>query len=150
MNEADSLKTESFTNPDGDRVVVPLLAEELSVSKVKRATAAVRVTTVTHQHEELVDELLARERVEVETIAIGKPIDAMPAVRTEGDTVVVPIVEEVLIVERRLVLKEELHIRRVHTTERYQERVTLRKQEALISREPIEAKSDTSHQEEGI
>jgi hypothetical protein len=35
-------------------------------------------------------------------------------------------------------LKEEVRIRRVKGTERYQERVTLRKQEAVVNRLPID------------
>lgn len=35
-----------------------------------------------------------------------------PEIRTEGDVTIVPVLEEVLVVEKRLVLKEELHIRR--------------------------------------
>jgi stress response protein YsnF len=44
------------------------------------------------------------------------------------------VVEEVLRIERLLILKEEVRIRRVKGTERYQERVTLRKQEAVVNR----------------
>ena|SRR5271170_917741 len=139
MSDADSTQTDLRTLSSGEKpVVIPLLAEEFSVRKQTLETGRVRVTTVTHQHEELVDELLAREHVEVDRVAIGKPIDAMPAVRDEGGTLVVPVVEEVLVVERRLMLKEELHIRRVRSTERHQERVLLHKQEALISRLPTE------------
>jgi stress response protein YsnF len=69
----------------------------------------------------------------------------MPAIREEGETIVVPVVEEVLVVERRLVLKEEVRIRRVRSTERHQERVTLRRQEAAVNRlpplEPLEEKA---------
>jgi hypothetical protein len=39
-----------------------------------------------------------------------------------------------LVVERRLMLKEEIHIKRVRTTERHQEKVTLRSQEAVVTR----------------
>ena len=126
MSDSDALTGEFPTRPGDDgRIVVPLHAEELVVAKEKLETGRVRVTTVTHQHEQIVDELLARERVEVERIAIGKPVNAIPPVREEGDAIVVSVVEEVLVVERSLMLKEELHIRRVRTTERYQERVTL-------------------------
>jgi stress response protein YsnF len=59
-------------------------------------------------------------------------------VREEGDTIIIPIVEEVLTIERRLVLKEEVRIRRIRETERYQERVTLRKQQAVVNRLPVE------------
>ena len=125
--------------PDDIRdTVIPLHEEELSVSKRQVVTGRVRVETVTREHEQLVDTQLARERVEVERIAIGTPIDAIPAVRQDGDTTIIPVVEEVLVVERRLVLKEEIHIHRVRTTEQHQERVTRRRQEAVITRLPSE------------
>jgi hypothetical protein len=44
------------------------------------------------------------------------------------------VVEEIVVVERRLILKEEIHIRRLHVSERHQEAVILRKQEAVITR----------------
>lgn len=125
-----------------------LFAEELSVAKETRETARVRVSTVTRETEALVDEDLLHETVEIEKLPIGRRIEAMPEVRREGDTIVVPVVEEVLAIERRLMLKEEIHIRRVRKTERYQERVTLRHQEAAVTRQPAEphkpdAKSET-------
>jgi uncharacterized protein (TIGR02271 family) len=122
---------------DGDEVIVPLATEEISVSKRIVPTGRVQVSRVTRQREEIVDELLSREHIEVERIAVGEPVDAMPAVREEGDTIVIPIVEEVLTIERRLVLKEEVRIRKVRKTERYEERVTLRKQEAEVARLPV-------------
>jgi uncharacterized protein (TIGR02271 family) len=141
MSDSESLKKVSAISDDEGRVVVPLLNEELVITKEKRNTGRVRVTTVTRQREELVDELLARDQVEVDRVAVGQPIESIPSVREEGDTIVVPVVEEVLIVERRLVLKEELRIRRVRSTERHQERVTLRKQEAMVSRIPAESQT---------
>ena len=125
----------------GDRAqetVIPLFDENLSVSRQVVPTSRVQVSRVTHSHEQLVDELLQREQVEIERVAIDKPIDSMPLVREEEDCLVFPVVEEVLKIERVLVLKEEVRIRRVKGTERYQERVTLHKQEAVINRLPID------------
>jgi len=99
----------------------------------------VQIARVTHEREQLIDELLAREAVEIERTPIGQHVDAIPAVREEGDTIVVPIVEEVLVVDRRLFLKEEVRIRRVRSTERHQESVTLRHQEAVVTHLPVEA-----------
>ena len=127
-----------------DEVIVPLHAEEISISKEKLETGRVQVSTVTRDHEQLVDELLANEHVEIERIPIGKAIDARPNVREEADSIIVPVVEEVLVLERRLILKEEVHIRRVRGTERHQERVKLRKQEAVVTRVPIEAQDKES------
>ena len=119
---------------DDSETIVPLYAEEASISKRQVETGRVRVSTITRQHEHLIEEVLAREEVQVERKAVNQPVDRIPAVREEGDTIIVPIVEEVLVVERKLMLKEEVHIKRVHGTEPFQQRVLLRKQEAVIER----------------
>jgi stress response protein YsnF len=111
-----------------------LLAEELSIAKEEREAGRVRVSTRTFEREVQIGENLARERVDIETVPVGRRIDAVPEVRCEGDTTIVPVVEEVLVIERQLMLKEEVRIKRVRTTERHQEKVILRHQEAVVSR----------------
>jgi uncharacterized protein (TIGR02271 family) len=129
--------------PDhANEAVLPLMAEELTVSRQVVETGRVQIARVTHEREQLIDEVLARETAEIERTPIGRQVDAMPAVREEGDTIVIPIVEEVLVVERRLFLKEEVRIRRARSTERHQETVTLRHQEAVVTRLPVEAPAD--------
>ena len=123
---------------DEREMILPLHEERISVSKRRVDTGVVRVSRQTQERQELVDQLLARERVEVERVAVGKHVDKMPSVREEGDTLIVPVVEEVLVVEKRLFLKEEVRIKRVHTEERHQEKVTVRKQEATVTRVPID------------
>ncbi len=122
----------------GKQTVVPLYEEELSIAKRVVETARVQVSRVTHDRQQIVDELLQCEKVEVERVPMNQSIEAMPSIRQEDDVTIIPVVEEVLTVERRLVLKEEVHIRRIKQTERHRESVTLRKQEAQISRMPIE------------
>lgn len=119
--------------------IFPLLAEEVAVAKQVVESGRVQVTRVTHEREQLIDELLARVTAEVTRVRVGQHVDMMPAVREEGDTIVIPIVEEVLVVERRLFIKEEVHVRRVTSTERHQESVTLRHHEAMVTRLPVEA-----------
>jgi uncharacterized protein (TIGR02271 family) len=132
-------RTDEDTPPEETReTIIPLLAEEVEVSKRRVETGRVQVARVTHEHEQLIDELLERETVEIERTPIGRQVDVMPAVREEGDIVVIPTVEEALVVERRLVLKEEVRIRRVRSTERHRESVTLRHQEAVVTRLPVE------------
>jgi uncharacterized protein (TIGR02271 family) len=124
--------------------VLQLFAEEAAVSRRTVETGRVRVATVTHTRDHQVDELLARTNVEVERIPVGRVIDAIPPVRDDADLMVIPIVEETVVVERRLVLKEELHIRRKQTTERFRETVPLRYQTAQITRIPAQkAAADT-------
>ena len=60
---------EEVRTPDDIRdTMIPLHEEEISVSKRQVVTGRVRVETVTHEHEQLVDAQLARERVEVERL----------------------------------------------------------------------------------
>jgi uncharacterized protein (TIGR02271 family) len=132
-------RTEDDRAPDQTgETVIPLLAEEVAVAKQVIETGRVQVSRVTHEREQLIDELLAHNTVEIDRTPIDRQIDAMPAVRDEGDTIVIPIVEEVLVIERRLLLKEEVRVRRVRSTERHQESVTLRHHEAVITRLPAE------------
>jgi len=129
----DSSDNLTVSNNDSE-VVVPLYVEEASVSKRQVETGRVRVSTITQQYEQIIEEALAREEVQIERKAVNKQIDSMPSVREDGDTTIIPVVEEVLVVERRLMLKEEIHIKRVHGTEQFQQRVLLRKQEAVVER----------------
>jgi len=124
-----------------DDATLRLLAEELSVAKEKVETGRVRISTRTHEREALIDENLAHERIEIETVSVDLRIDAVPGVRQEGATTIVPVVEEVLVVERHLILKEEIRIKRVRTTERHQEKVMLRHQEAVVTRHQSDSDS---------
>lgn len=127
-------------NPlEGDRLALPLHAEEVSVERRRVDAGRVRLQICTTRHDHLVDEALARERVEIERVAIGRVVDATPSIRQEGDATVIPVVEEVVVVERRLVLKEEVRFRRVQVTERHRETVSLRTQQATVQRLPVEA-----------
>ncbi len=114
--------------------VLPLLEEELRVGKRNVVTGKVRVRTVIDTVEEIARADLEEERVEVTRVPIDREVSAPPTVRTEGDVVIVPVLEEVLIVEKRLVLKEELHIRRHLARENVEVPVTLRKERAVVER----------------
>jgi uncharacterized protein (TIGR02271 family) len=117
-----------------DNLKLTLLAEELTVEKEAVETGRVRVSKQTHAREVVIDEDLLRQSAEIETVAIGRQIFEMPVVRHEGETIIIPIVEEVLHTERRLFLKEEVRITRKNTTEQFHDRVTLRHQEAIVTR----------------
>ena len=73
-------------------------------------------------------------RVEVTPEAIGRGIDAMPVAQVEGKITIIPVVEEIVVVEKRLVLVEEIRIRKIATSQEVSIPVTLRKQTATIER----------------
>ena len=112
--------------------VVSLFEEELTVAKHEVATGTVRVTTKTEAHQEIAETALDRTAVEVTRVPINRPIDQAPAIRTEGDLTVVPVVEERLVITKQLFLVEELHIRHRTEQEIVREPVSLRRQWAVI------------------
>ncbi len=127
---------------DPDELVLPLSAEVLTVSK--RVTGErVSVRRETRTREATVDELLTDETVVVERVPIGRYVDAVPAVREEGDCTILPVVEEVAVVVRRLLLREEVWLRRVRTSRHHVETVTLREQQAVIARAPLDVAADS-------
>jgi uncharacterized protein (TIGR02271 family) len=115
--------------------VIPVIHEELEVGKRKVETGAgVRIEKIAREEEQLVDIPLIEERVEVERVAVNQVVEGPIAVRHVGDTIIVPVVEEVLVVQKQLRLVEELHIRKTRTEKRQPQTVQLRKEEATVER----------------
>ena len=117
-----------------EAVTIPIHAEELRVGRRVVEGDTVTVRTVTKTRDTTIEELLSGERVEIERVAIRRIVDEAPSVREEGDTIVVPVIEEVIVTERKLFLKEEVRIRRVRETSVHHEIVTLREEDVVVTR----------------
>jgi uncharacterized protein (TIGR02271 family) len=128
-----------------ENVSVPVIEEELEVGKRRVEGDRVSVRTVARERTELVEQPLETMEVEVERIAIDREIDTAPEIRNDGDTMIIPIVEERLVVEKRLFLREEVHVRRRRVVTQFRQNVTLRSQEVVVERR--EAASDRDRTE---
>jgi stress response protein YsnF len=124
--------------PDQACLVIPLHAETAEVTRETKITGTVKVETSTLTRRVDIDEQLLDQFADIERVAIGRAIDAMPELRHEGDTTIVPVVEERLVVERRLFLKEEIRITRRNATRHHHETLSLRSQTATVTRVPAE------------
>jgi uncharacterized protein (TIGR02271 family) len=114
--------------------VIPVFEESVEVQKRVVDSGGVRITKRVHEREEIIDELLRQERVSVERVPVNQPVQEAPSVRREGNTIVIPILEEVVVVEKRLMLKEELRVTLQQTSQRRPQSVILRREEAVIER----------------
>ena len=83
--------------------VLRLHAERLDVRRRVRQTGEVRVSVQTRTRDQQVDEQLTRRDARVEHVPVDRFVDEMPQVRQEGETTIIPVVEEILV--RRLFLK---------------------------------------------
>ena len=121
-----------------DTLVLPIVEERATISKEIVETGRVRITTHVERRQQLISEALQHRDVVVERVAIGEVVETAPEIRLDGDVLIYPIVEEVLVVEKRLVLKEELRISRKTRVEVFDREVTLRSVHADVERTSAE------------
>lgn len=131
--ELEQMRGEGDAGAEGT-TVIPVVREELDVQKRKVETGRVRISKIVREREELVDEPLLREEVRVERVPINRTVDVPVAMRQEGETMIIPLLEEVLVVEKRLLLREELHITRQRRETKNPQKVTLRTEEVKVER----------------
>ena len=126
-------------------VVIPLAEETVTVAKREVETGRVQVALTTEMQTVVARETLRGRRVEVERVPVGRTLaegEAPPRSREEGDTLVVPVSEEVAVVVKRLVLREEVRLRFVATETPFEEAVEVRRQRAAVERAPPAAERD--------
>ena len=111
-----------------------LVEERLEVGKRAVERGRVVVRTRVETREEVAEVDLTHEEVEVERVPVGRPVEAPPPVREEDGVLIVPVLEERLVVTTELVLKEEIRITRRSRTEHVREPVTLRSERAEVER----------------
>jgi uncharacterized protein (TIGR02271 family) len=130
---ASGARRDADARSDG-AVVVPVVAEQLEVQKRKVEGGGVRIRKTVSERVEVVDEPLMREEVQVKRVPVNKVVDGPVPVRHVGDTMIVSLLEEVLVVEKRLMVKEELHITKEQVESYRPQRVRLRTEEAVVER----------------
>jgi uncharacterized protein (TIGR02271 family) len=124
--------------PENERVasemILPLIAEELEISKRLKEAGRLRISKRVNSAASIVDEQLHNEHYEVKRVPVNQALDKPVEPRQEGDTLIFPVLEEVLVVEKRLMLVEEIHITR-KIEERHERReIQLRKEEIDVER----------------
>lgn len=102
----------------GDHETLTLVGEE-AVAHVRDVA---RGRVVVHKHVEMVPHEASVEvgtdTVEITRVPVNEEFDDAPGSRQEGDTLIVPVIEEVLVVSRRYRVIEEVHVtkhREIHT-----------------------------------
>jgi uncharacterized protein (TIGR02271 family) len=115
-------------------LVVPVLQEVLDVHTTPVETGRVRIRKMVHEHEEIVDPPLWRDEVVIERVPINRVVEGPISVRSEEDTLIIPVLEDVLIIEKRPLLKEEVRITKHQVETHRPQRVTLHREEAAVER----------------
>jgi len=131
--ELDRLDS-ALESAGGRAAVVPVVEERLLLGKQSVETGRVIVRKRVVEEQQAFEQPLTKEEVVVERVAVERFVDGPVAERQEGDTLIVPVMEEVLVVEKRLMLKEEVRITRRVSQVHQRDEATLRREEVEIER----------------
>jgi len=123
--------------PEQVETVIPLYEETVSVGKRPVERGRVRVDVRVAEREQTLQQTLERRDVEVERVAINRVVESAPETRREGDVLIIPVVEEEVVMVKRLVFREEIHVRERTTQRTEQFTVNVRSEKAEISRDGI-------------
>jgi len=133
-------QAQALLGQSNDEIVIPVIAESLKVGKRTKEQSRVVVHVVPEIQKRVVDIPLTDEHVEVHRVPIDRIVDEPAAARTEGDVTIIPIYEQVLVVQKKLRLKEEVRITRRKTTRQVRREVELRSERAEIRRVQVSGK----------
>ena len=111
---------------------IPLRQEELVAHREMRHVGDVEVRTEVEQVAGRLEVQAQREDLEVEHVPVGRVVGQREAPHQDGDVLVVPVYEEQLVVAKKLILREELRIRRIPSTETQVFEDTLRRERLVV------------------
>jgi len=122
----------SHTDDSNRAVTIPLVAEHLRVDKRDVVTGGVRLAKHVVEHTETIREALSSTELDIARVPAGRFVESVPETRQEGEVTIIPVVEEVAVVETRLWLREEVHVTRRRVTSQVPQTVTLRREELRV------------------
>ena len=139
-----SLQREASSRTAPEDTVVPIVQEELHIGKQKVETGWVRLTKTVQEREVMVSEPSMQEDIQIERVPVNRWLTEPASVRYEGDIMIIPVMEEVPVVEKRLRLKEELRVTKRQITTQRTEPVRLRTEEVQVERIPAQSRTDAT------
>ena len=115
--------------------VIPVVREQVTVGKKLVETGKVRISKKVSEDQTSVSIPLMREEYDVQRVPVNQVVDTPPpAMRYEGDTAIIPVLREVMVVQKRYEITEEIRITKRRTESTDTQQVSLRKEEVHIER----------------
>ncbi len=137
--ERDSVATDAAAALERDgEIRIPIASERLNIAKQVVDLGELRIHKRVEQIEEVQRVPVTHDELVVERIPMNQPLDAPMQPRTENDVLIIPVMKEVLVVQRQLVLIEEVRVSKRYVTEEHEVREPVR-------RERVELEDATVH-----
>ena len=114
---------------------IPIIGEEVKLEKKVVEKGKVKIYKNVKEETEPINLPVINEEVHIERIPLNKIVEKAPeAIRYEGDTIIIPVLKEIAVVEKKILLVEEIRVTKTVTHSEQKEEVTLRKEEINIER----------------
>lgn len=127
--------TPSATSARQEQETIPVVEEQVKIGKKEVETAKVHISKKVHEELKDVDIPFMHEEVEVERVAMNKHVnEPPPPVRYEGEKMIISVLKEEVVVQKRLVLVEELHVTKKQVETHQKQSIPLKKEEVHIER----------------
>jgi uncharacterized protein (TIGR02271 family) len=128
-NDSDPVETNE------KEIVIPVVAEEITIDMQRIARARIHARKRIETIEDSIDTSRVRYDFVVERIPVKRFVDEkLLPMRQESDVLVIPVVEEIMVTEKRLFLREEVRITKHRTTATVPHHITLRREIIDIKR----------------
>lgn len=114
-----------------------VIHEQVQIDKKVVETSVVQLTKKVSEDRQVIDLPSSREEIMVERVARNQYVDTPPSVRYEGDTMIIPVLQEVIVTQKKILLVEEVYVTKHRVHEHRSEEVVLRKETVVVERKSI-------------
>ena len=119
---------------DEKEVVIPIIREEVRADAMPVLTGGVRVIKRMESHDEIIEQELRKSRVEVKRVKMDRVVDGPQSAQRVGKTLIIPVVSEVVRIDKQWVVTEEIHITEREEVETVENQVSVNYETAHIER----------------
>jgi uncharacterized protein (TIGR02271 family) len=136
-NETNSRQEEKDQQPSQHQnsFTLPVVEETVHVEKKTTETGKVKISKTVKVDTETVNLLQVQDEVQIERIPINEFVQTPPPpLRYEGNIIIIPVLQEVMVTEKRLLLIEEVRITKRKVESKESQEVALRKEELKVER----------------
>jgi uncharacterized protein (TIGR02271 family) len=140
MPEMENIPPRPAEDCHDAQTIIPVAAEELAVGKRTLEVGRVVIRKTVREDQKKVEVPLLHDEVDIERVAIDRVVDEPPEYRYEDDVLVIPVMEEVVVVKKQWLLKEELRIKKRAVSEVHEETVAVLTEEIHIDRHRAQGK----------
>lgn len=119
--------------PSKEQLVIPVVEETVHVEKQKVVTGKIKIEKQVAEINEALNVDLLQDEYTIQRVAVNQYVEEdVPKIRHEGETLVIPVLKEVMV--KRVLLVEEVRISKQVTTRTEEVNMPLRKETVNITR----------------